>query len=78
MTISTIGGILLIIGALLTYKGKVYAAVLTYIFADLCWIYLSYLNSDVQGAVLTSIGTFLGILAFLKMKTGKMRKTLDK
>lgn len=77
ITVSTIGGILLCIGAILSYKGKVYQAVATYLFADACWIYLSYLNADYQGLVFTIIGTLLGIGAFIKMYRGLMRKSLD-
>lgn len=77
LTISTVGGILLCIGAILSFKGKVYQAVATYLFADVCWIYLSYIREDYQGLAFTVIGTLLGVGAFIKMYRGLMRKTLD-
>ena len=46
MSFAILGGILLNIGAYLTYKGRIYQAVIIYIFADLCWIVLAYENSD--------------------------------
>lgn len=81
---SIIGGLLLCIGAYLIFKGKVFKASIFYLFADTIWIYLSYskyINSnsiyDLIGLILVITGSILGILAFLKMNKGKMRKTLD-
>lgn len=76
LTIATIGGILLCVGALLTFYGRVFMAVTTYLFADICWVFLSYSSGDYQGVVFTTIGTLLCFGAFLKMKFGVMDKDL--
>jgi len=78
MTFAILGGILLNIGAFLTYKGKIYQAVIIYLFADVCWIIMAYENNDIFGAIFIVVGTLFGFLAFLKMKNGEMRKTLNK
>ncbi|MDF1874574.1 hypothetical protein JHD48_02370 [Sulfurimonas sp. SAG-AH-194-I05] len=78
MSIAILGGILLNIGAFLTYKGKIYEAVVVYLFADVCWISLAYINNDSLGAFFIMSGTVFGFLAYLKMKTGKMNKSLEK
>jgi len=71
-----IGGILLNIGAYFTYKGQIFNSVLTYFFADFCWIYLAYDRGDWTGMTLITIGTTLGFAAFLKMNKGTMSKNL--
>ncbi len=73
-----IGGLLLNVGAYLTYKGKIYCAVIVYLFADLCWIIMAYQRDDFFGTISITLGVIFGILAFLKMKNGKMKKTLNK
>lgn len=76
LSVATIGGILLCLGAMCTVKGNVYAAVATYIFADIAWIWLAYDNADYQGMCFTIFGTLLGIAAFIKMQFGFMQKDL--
>ena len=78
MSFAILGGILLNIGAFLTYKGKIYQAVIVYLFADVCWIIMAYTGDDYIGAFFIIIGTTFGFLAYLKMKNGKMHKTLHK
>lgn len=78
MTYAILGGLLLNIGAFLTYKGKIYEAVVVYLFADLCWIVMAYERDDFWGVVSISVGVILGILAYLKMRNGKMNKNLNK
>ena len=73
-----LGGILLNIGAYLTYKGKIYQAVIVYMFADICWIVMAYEKDDAVGAFFIISGTIFGFLAYLKMKEGKMNKSLNK
>lgn len=77
ITIATIGGLLLCVGAFFTFKGKVFWAVSTYLLADVCWIVLALDKQDYQGVVFTTIGTLLGFAAFLKMKFGIMGRELD-
>ena len=78
MNFAILGGILLSIGAFLTYKGKIYQSVIVYLFADLCWIIMAYTRDDYVGAFFIIAGTTFGFLAYLKMRNGKMNKTLDK
>ena len=72
-----LGGILLNIGAYLTYRGKIYQSVIVYLFADICWIIMAYEKEDIVGAILIIIGTLFGFLAYLKMKDGVMSKSLS-
>ena len=55
----------------------IYQAVAVYFVADICWIGISISVGDYVGAIFIAVGMFLGLLAFLKMNSGKMRKTLD-
>ncbi len=76
MSFAVIGGLLLNVGAFLTFRGKIYQAVIVYLFADLCWIVMAYERDDFWGVVSIIVGVTFGVLAFIKMKTGKMNKTL--
>jgi len=78
MSFAILGGLLLNIGAFLTYKGKVYQAVVVYLFADVCWIIMAYEKNDYIGSVFIIIGTLFGFLAYLKMRNGEMNKSLNK
>ena len=78
MTYAILGGILLNIGAYLTYKGKIYEAVIVYLFADVCWVVMAYERDDYIGVVFIVIGVTFGFLAFLKMRNGQMNKNLNK
>ncbi len=78
MSFAILGGILLNIGAFLTYKGKIYQAVIVYLFADVCWIIMAFEKNDYTGAFFIITGTIFGFLAYVKMKQGKMNKTLNK
>lgn len=78
MSFAILGGLLLNIGAFLTYKGKIYQAVIVYLFADMCWIVMAYEKNDYVGAVFIITGTTFGFLAYLKMRRGEMNKTLNK
>ena len=78
ISFAVLGGLLLNIGAFLTYKGKVYQAVTIYLFADLCWMIMAYQREDILGSIFIIVGTLFGFLAFLKMRNGKMNKSLNK
>ena len=78
MSFAFLGGFLLNIGAFLTFKGKIYEAVGIYLFADVCWIIMAYQRDDMWGVASISIGVTFGLLAFLKMKSGEMRKNINK
>ena len=76
MTFAVLGGILLNIGAYLTFKGQIFNAVIVYLFADVCWIIMAYERDDYLGALFIVVGVIFGFLAFMKMKNGKMDKSL--
>ncbi|WP_455755766.1 hypothetical protein [Sulfurimonas sp.] len=78
ISFAILGGLLLNIGAYLTYKGKIYQAVIVYLFADVCWIIMAYEKNDFIGFVLITIGTIFAFLAYVKMKNGEMNKSLNK
>lgn len=78
MTFAILGGILLNIGAFLTYRGRIYQAVIAYLGADLCWMIMAYVRDDYIGAFFIITGTTFGFLAYLKMRNGKMNKSLIK
>ncbi len=78
ISFAVIGGILLNVGAFLTYRGNIYQAVIVYIIADLCWIVMAYEKNDYIGAFFIITGTTFGFLAYMKMKRGEMSKSLNK
>lgn len=78
VSFAVLGGILLNIGAFLTFKGKIYQSVIVYLFADLCWIIMAYERDDYWGVLSIIVGVTFGVLAFLKMRNGAMNKSLNK
>jgi len=78
MSFAILGGILLNIGAFLTFKGMIFRAVFVYLIADLCWVIMAYERSDYWGMFFIFIGMIFGFLAYRKMKSGKMQKELQK
>jgi multisubunit Na+/H+ antiporter MnhG subunit len=78
MSFAIIGGIFLNIGAFLTFKGKIYEAVAIYLIADICWIVMAYEKDDMLGMISITVGVSFGLLAFLKMRSGEMRKNLNR
>ena len=78
MSFAVFGGILLNIGAYLTYRGKMYEAIIAYLFADVCWIVMAYEKDDFLGVVSIFVGVSFGFLAFLKMQRGEMHKNINK
>lgn len=73
---SILGGILLILGAYYTMKGNVYRAVMIYMIADVCWIFLGIAAGNYLGVFFIVIGTIMGIVAFVKMHYNVMDKKL--
>ncbi|MBU0633391.1 hypothetical protein KKA17_12215 [bacterium] len=78
VSFAVIGGLLLNIGAFLTYKGKIYESVIIFLLADLCWVIMAYERDDYLGVFFILVGVTFGLLAFVKMQTGKMRKSLNR
>ena len=77
ISFAVIGGLLLNVGAYLTFRGKIYEAVAVYLFADICWIVMAYEREDFFGVLSIILGVTFGLLAFLKMKRGDMNKNLN-
>jgi len=73
-----IGGIMLNVGAVLTYRGKIFEAVWAYMVADLCWIAMAWQRDDRWGVLFIAVGIIFGLLAFLRMHRGDMEKSLNK
>jgi len=78
MSFAIIGGLLLNIGAFLTFRGKIYEAVIVYLFADVCWIIMAYEREDFWGVLSIITGVTFGFLAFLKMRSGEMNKSIKR
>ena len=77
ISFAVIGGLLLNVGAYLTFRGKIYEAVVVYLFADICWIVMAWEREEFWGVASIVVGVSLGFLAFLKMKRGDMNKDLN-
>ncbi len=77
MTFAVAGGILLNIGAYLTYRGHIYRAVKVYLAADMCWIAMAWQRADWTGMFFIAVGVLLGFLAFSKMHHGTMERSLQ-
>jgi hypothetical protein len=77
ISFAVIGGLFLNIGAYLTFRGKIYEAVAVYMFADVCWIIMAYERDDFLGIASIIIGVTFGFLAFLKMRSGNMKKNIN-
>lgn len=77
-SLAILGGILLNIGAFLIFRGLAFEAIVVYLFADICWMIMALQKDDYIGALFISSGMILGFLAYLKMRSGKMHKSLNK
>ena len=78
MSFAVLGGLLLNIGAYLTFRGKIYEAVIVYLFADACWVVMAWERDDFWGVISIIVGVTFGFLAMRKMKKGEMSKSLNK
>lgn len=78
MTVSILGGLLLIVGAWYVYRGDIFKSVFVYFVADICWVVISFTQDDWIGSGLIAIGMTLGLLSFIKMNSSKMHKSLHK
>jgi len=77
-SMAILGGILLNIGAFLMFRGLAFQAIIVYIFADICWVFMALQRQDYIGAGFIFVGMSFGFLAYLKMRSGKMHKNLNK
>jgi len=76
MSYLTAGGILLILGAWLVFKGEIFVATLNYIAADIMWVLNAVNLGDNEGTFFIIIGMLLGIAATYKMQIGSLSKSL--
>jgi len=74
----TIGGFLLVLGAMYVYIGNVFYSIINYTIADVCWLYNAYENGDLFGAVMVTIGIITGLIVTNKMRVGEFRKSVRK
>lgn len=72
----TIGGLLLVFGAWLVYKGEIFVSIFLYLTADVMWVINAFHQNDYSGAFFIFLGMLLGILATFKMQLGSMAKNL--
>ena len=72
-----VGGVLLILGSYFVMKGNVFNSVAIFFVADCMWCILAYRSNDTIGLVCTILGMLLGVVAYIKMNRGNMRKTLE-
>jgi len=77
-SLAILGGILLNIGAFLMFRGLAFQSIIVYICADICWVLMALQKEDYAGALFIFIGMTFGFLAYLKMRSGKMNKSLNK
>lgn len=78
MTASVVGGLILVLAAILMYRGNIFQASFCYICADFVWIYLAYLTGEYTGTILVIFGTVLNVGVFIKMHKGIFVKNLKK
>jgi hypothetical protein len=78
MSPTSIAGIFLIVGATLTMRGNIYYAVLSYLIADACWLIVAVDEGNTWSLITVGIGSFLGLLAFIKMHRGTFHKSITK
>jgi len=77
-SLAILGGILLNVGAFLMFRGLAFHAIIVYLFADICWVIMALQKDDFIGAIFIASGMILGFLAYLKMRSGRMHKSLNK
>ena len=77
-SLAMLGGILLNVGAFLMFRGLAFQSVIVYLFADICWVLMALQREDYMGAVFIFVGMSFGFLAYWKMRSGKMHKSLNK
>lgn len=77
MSIATLGGLLLILGSYFVYRGDIFKSIIVYFIVDICWVIISLSAGDILGSAMICVGMTLGILAYYKMNTGRMRRTLE-
>lgn len=76
MTAATLGGILLVLGAIALFFGKVQWSVGLYFIADTMWLAMAIQANDLTGTIFVGLGMLLGLGVFIKQHFGIFHKDL--
>ena len=76
--ISTIGGLLMLLGSFFTLRGQINISIMIYFIADIAWILLSIQANNIFGAFVIFVAMVVGIVVLYKMKKGTFNKTIRK
>jgi len=74
----TLGGFLLMLGAVYVYFGKIFYSIMVYTIADVCWLVNAYQHGDEFGALTVIIGILVGTIVVYKIQVGEFRKSIRK
>jgi len=78
ISILTLGGLYLLVGALYIYYGNIFYSVILYTVADICWLYNAFQNTDYFGILSIALGIIVGLIVTYKMNKGIFQKSLLK
>lgn len=70
ISVVTVGGLYLILGAFYMYFGKIGFASMAYVLSDIAWAINAYTYQDYFGFLVVLIGVIVGISVMYKMKQG--------
>jgi len=70
ISIVTVGGLYLILGAFYMYFGKIGFASIAYVLSDISWAINAYAYQDYFGFAVVLIGVLVGMTVMYKMKQG--------
>jgi len=76
--LSVIGGLVMLLGSYFTFKGDIEKSIVTYLFADFIWVFLSFQVGNIFGAFVVFFAMVVGIVVYLKMQKGLFYKTIHK
>ena len=75
---SFLGGVFLILGALLLARGNVYLSVMAYFVADIMWVLMALSQHAYFSAIVIVFGMLCGLYVWWKMNIGQFHKSLKK
>jgi len=73
-----LGGIFLVLGAFVLYKGNALYSMALYFLADLCWLLMSVKDANTFGTISILIGIIFSTGVMFKMNTGTFHTNLNK
>jgi len=77
-TVSFIGGVFLVIGAVFLARGNVYASIIAYFIADIMWALMAVSQHAWVSTGMIVFGMACGVLVWWYMEHGKFRKSIKK